>query len=409
MRIALLCHYFHPEIGAPSARLHSLARDFRALGHEVVVVTGFPNHPTGVISEKYRGRCMADEEMDGVRVLRNWLYATPNEGFVRKTLSHLSFMVTAVLLGAPRMGKVDVIVVSSPTFFAVISAWIISIFKRVPFVFEVRDLWPAVFVELGVLRNRWLIAALERLEMFLYARSAAVVTVTHSFEKALVRRGLPPGKVSTITNGVILEDFVPGEGDPALRRELQAEGKFIALYIGAHGISQGLTAILRAARELAVDREILFLFVGEGAEKRKLQALAREWALPNVHFLDAQPREAVAGFYRIADVCFIPLRNIPLFDSFIPSKMFEIMSCARPIIGSVRGEAASILEESGSSVVVGPEDSGAIAAALVRLKADPGVRREMGERGRRFVSTRYQRRALAQRYVEILENVERRS
>jgi len=405
MRIALLCQYFHPEIGAPSARLHSLARDFRAMGHEVVVLTGFPNHPTGVIPPEYRGRWTADEDMDGVRVLRSWLYATPNEGFVRKTLSHLSFMITAVVLGAPRLGKVDVIVVSSPAFFSVISAWAISVFKGVPFVFEVRDLWPAVFVDLGVLRNRWIIAALERLEMALYARSAAVVTVTRSFEESLVRRGLPPGKVFTVTNGVALEDFAPGAGDAALRRELGAEGKFVALYIGAHGISQALSAILGAAKRLAAEKDVLFLFVGEGAEKRKLEALAREWSLPNVRFLGAQPRDGVLRFYRTADLCLIPLRDIPLFDSFIPSKMFEIMACERPIVGSVRGEAARILRDSGSCEVVPPEDSEAIAAAVLRLRDDPQTRRAMGERGRRFVAEHYQRRELARRYAGILEGV----
>ena len=407
MRIAILCQYFHPEIGAPSARLLSLARDFRAFGHEVVVITGFPNHPTGILPDKFKGLWTFEEDMEGVRVLRNWLYVTPNEGFVRKTISHLSFMVTAVILGAPRMGEIDVIIVSSPSFFAVISAWIISVFKRIPFVFEVRDLWPAVFVELGVLRNRLIIAALERLEMFLYARSDAIVTVTRSFEESLLCRGLPKNKVTTITNGVVLDDFKPGEGNAALRRELQAEGKFIVLYMGAHGISQALTAILRSARELGAQKDILFLFVGEGAEKRKLEGLAREWSLRNVRFLGSQPREAVLNFYRTADVCLIPLRDIPLFDAFIPSKMFEIMSCERPIIGSVRGEPASILEESGSCVVVPPEDSRAISAAVLRLKGDPVMRHEMGAHGRQFVTKHYQRRALAERYAGILERVTR--
>jgi len=405
LRIVLICHYFHPEIGAPSARLHSLARNLRALGHDVAVLTGFPNHPTGVIPIKYRGRWVMQEDMDGVRVLRNWVYATPNEGIVKKTLGHLSFMFSSVLLGAPRLGKADVVVVSSPTFFAVLSAWVISLAKGVPFVFEVRDLWPAVFVELGVLKNRWIIKALEAVEMFLYRRAAAVVTVTESFRENLVSRGIPRGKVSVITNGVDLEEFSPGDPDPELRRGLSLEGKFIVLYIGAHGISHALAAVLEAARRLRERRDILFLFVGEGAEKKGLMKRASDWGLENVRFLSGQPRERVQEFYRLADICLVPLRNIPLFDTFIPSKMFEIMACGKPIVASVRGEPRMILERSGAAAVVDPEGSGAIAEAVVSLQEDPSRRRDMGIRGRAFVEKYYQRRALAERYAAILAMV----
>lgn len=405
MRIAILCQYFHPEIGAPSARLYSLARDFKALGHDVVVLTAFPNHPTGIIPPQYKGRWTSREDLDGVAVLRNWLYATPNEGFIKKTLSHLSFMVTSVLLGGPRLGKIDVLIVSSPSFFSVISAWLLSILKGVPFVFEVRDLWPAVFVELGVLRNRWIIGALEFIEMFLYRRSAAVVTVTESFREILVRRGLPADKVVTVTNGVDLDDFKPGPADPALRGELGAAGKFLVLYIGAHGISQALKSILDAARILLPKDDILFVFIGEGAEKAALVERAREWGLSNVRFLPGQARGTVEGYYRAADLCLVPLRDIPLFDTFIPSKMFEMLGCARPILASVRGEAARILSDSQAALVVGPEDAQAIADGIVALKQDAPRRETMASRGREFVSKNYQRRDLALRYGRLLEEI----
>lgn len=405
MRVAILCQYFHPEIGAPSARLYSLARDFKDLGHDVVIVTAFPNHPTGIIPPQYEGKWMSREDMDGITVLRNWLYATPNEGFIKKTLSHLSFMVTAVLLGGPRLGKIDVLIVSSPSFFSVISAWVLSIIKRTPFVFEVRDLWPAVFVELGVLRNGWIIGALELVEMFLYRRSAAVVTVTESFREILVRRGLTAQKVVTITNGVDLDDFKPGPADAALKNELGAAGKFIVLYIGAHGISQALRAVLDAAKLLEKNDDILFLFVGEGAEKDALMERAREWGLSNVRFLAGQARDKVESFYRTADLCLVPLRDIPLFDTFIPSKMFEMLGCARPILASVRGESARILADSGAALVVAPEDAKAIAAGIVVLKHDNPRRGAMAGNGREFVSKHYQRRDLARRYSRLLEEI----
>lgn len=408
MRIALLCHYFHPEPSAPSARLLSLARDFKAMGHEVTVVTGFPNHPTGVIPPAYRGLWRADEDLDGIRVLRNWVYATPNEGMIKKTLGHLSFMASSVLLGGPRLGPVDILVVSSPTFFTVLSAWVLSVLKGIPFVFEVRDLWPAVFVDLGVIRNRALIGALEAVEMFLYRRSAAIVTVTESFRRILIRRGVHERKVTTITNGVDLAEFAPGP-DRALRSSLGLEGLFVVLYIGTHGISHALEAVLAAAHLLSERKNILFLFVGEGARKKALMEEARKAGLANVVFLPAQPREKVVEFYRMADVCLVPLRNVPLFDTFIPSKMFEIMGVAKPIVASVRGEAAEILEASDGALVVAPESSADIAAAVGRLESEPELRARMGERGRKFVEKHYQRRELARRYAELLRPLAERS
>lgn len=403
MRIALLCHYFHPEIGAPSARLHALARDLRALGHEVTVVTGFPNHPTGVVPERYRGRLLAREDLGGVVVLRSWVYATPNEGIVKKTLGHLSFMVSSVLLSAARLGPLDAVVVSSPTLFSVVSAWVLAALKNVPFVFEVRDLWPAVFVDLGVLKNRFLIRVLEGLEMFLYRRSSAVVTVTDSFRDILLSRGLPPEKVHTVTNGVDLADFSPGEPEPGLRDSLGLDGKFTVLYIGAHGISHALQAVLEAARLLEKEDGVRFLFVGEGAEKKKLLEAAR--GMKNVRFLDGQPREKVLSFYRLADAVLVPLRDVPLFDTFIPSKMFEIMACAKPIVASVRGEAARILERSKGALIVPPEDSEAIARTVLELKADEALRRRLGASGRAFVEAHYQRRMLAERYARLLASL----
>lgn len=405
MRICLISHYFHPEIGAPSARLTSLAHELRTLGHDVTVLTGFPNHPTGRIPDGYRGMLVAVEDLAGVRVLRNWLYATPNEGFVRKTICHLSFMVSAVLLGGPRVGRVDVIVASSPTFFSVISAWCLSLLKQAPFVFEVRDLWPAVFVELGVLRNRLLIGILEAVEMFLYRRSAAVVTVTRSFERDLLRRGVPASKVETITNGVDLGAFSPGSPDEALRASLGLEGRFIVLYIGAHGISQALTAVLLTAGRLRDEPAPHFLFVGEGAEKKALEEKARDWGLHNVSFLPGQARDKVLAFYRTADLVLVPLRNIPLFDGFIPSKMFEVMGAGRPILASLRGEAAEILEASGAARIVAPEDDAAMAEAVMELIDDRDALARMGAAGRAFVETHYHRRGLASRYEALLRRV----
>ncbi len=245
MRILIVTHYFPPESGAPQARLEALARTWAGDGDTVTVLTGMPNHPTGVLPPQYRHAIRRREKRDGYRILRTWLYATPNEGVARKTLGHLSFMASSVLLGTAASGPADVVMVSSPTFFSIGSAWLLARLKRARLVVEVRDLWPAIFTELGVLKNRWIIGVLERLELAAYQAADEVVVVSDGFRDNLIGRGVPPSKVHTIRNGVSLGRFDPAtRADPAVRARLGASpGDCLVLYLGTHGISQGLPAI----------------------------------------------------------------------------------------------------------------------------------------------------------------------
>ena len=402
MNITYLCQYFVPEPGAPSARLYELSRVWVESGHNVTILTGMPNHPTGEIAAEYRGKWIAEEQLDGIRVLRNWLFATPNEGVVKKTLSHFSFMLSVLVFGMPRMGATDVLIVSSPTFFSVFSAYIISRLRRIPYIFEVRDLWPAVFVDLGILTNPLLIRILEYWELFLYRRAARVVTVTESFRRDLIRREVPASNVYTITNGAAVDKFSPGPKENSVREELGLADKFVVSYVGAHGISHGLETILHAAEQLRERKDIKFFMVGEGARKKDLLKLASELQLDNVIMLPAQPSVRIAEYYNASDVCIVPLRNVPLFDAFIPSKMFEIMACGVPIIGAVRGEARSILECSGAAKLVEPEDIGALVDAICWLQKDAAAREIMGRAGREFVLAHYDQRVLAAHYANIL-------
>lgn len=403
MRILLVCHYYAPEPGAPQARLAETARAWRDAGHDVTVLTGFPNHPTGILRAEDRGRLLREDRVDGIRVLRSWLYATPNRGFLKKTLGHLSFMATSVVLGAPRVRRPDVIVVSSPTFFSVFSARLLGRLWRRPFVFEVRDLWPAIFTELGVLTNRRIIGVLERMELALYRAAARVVPVTDGFRDDIVRRGIPAEKVVTITNGVDTDRWRPSVDPAADRRALGVEGRFVILYIGAHGISHALARILDVAERWRDDPDALFLFVGEGAEKEGLVRRAREAGLANVEFRPSVGKDEVAAHYGAADVCLVPLRDVPLFTTFIPSKQFEILGAGRPIVASVAGESARILERSGGAIVVPPEDVDGIDAALRRLRHDADLRARLARDGRDFVREHYDRRMLANRYAAVLE------
>jgi glycosyltransferase involved in cell wall biosynthesis len=403
MRIIIVTHYFPPETGAPQARLSALAAAWAADGDQVTVLTGMPNHPTGVIPPEYRGAIRRRERRDGYRVLRTWLYATPNEGIARKTIGHLSFMITSVLLGGRASGPADVIVVSSPTFFAVGSAWVLARLKRARLVVEVRDLWPAIFSELGVLTSRLVIRLLERLELAAYAAADTVIVVSDGFRANLIGRGVPVGKVHTVRNGVHPGEFdADAPADVRLRAQLGARnGDCLVLYAGAHGISQGLTSVADAAAQFK-DEAIRFAFVGDGADKQRLRRRVAEHGLRNVALLPGIPHEQVPALLAAADICLVPLRDVPLFSSFIPSKMFEYLAAGKPVVGALAGEAAQILREAGAWIVP-PADSEALAAAIRTLAADPQRRQSMGREGRCYVEKHFDRGELARLYRKLLD------
>jgi glycosyltransferase involved in cell wall biosynthesis len=408
MRILIVTHYFPPETGAPQARLSALARTWAADGDDVVVLTGMPNHPTGVLPPRYRRAVLRRERQDGYRVIRSWLYATPNEGVARKTLGHLSFMASSVLLGGWAAGPADTVVVSSPTFFSILSGWVLARARRARFVVEVRDLWPAIFVELGVLTNRRVIRLLERLELAAYAAADQVVVVSEGFRADLISRGVPPGKVHTIPNGVDPARFTPGTAAaPHVRVRLGAgPADTLVLYAGTHGISQGLPFIADAAAILAGTQggsPVRIAFVGEGADKQRLRQRVAELGLDNVTLLPAVPSSEMPALLAAADICLVPLRDVPLFATFIPSKMFEYLAAGKAVIGSVAGEPARILTEAGA-LVVPPEDSAALAAAIAALAASPSRRAAMGEAGRAHVARCYNRAGLARDYRKILDH-----
>jgi glycosyltransferase involved in cell wall biosynthesis len=406
-RILMVTHYFPPEAGAPQARLSALATAWAAAGDEVTVLTGMPNHPTGVLPPEYRRAIRRRERRDGYRVVRTWLYATPNEGVARKTLSHLSFMISSVLLGGLACGPADTVVVSSPTFFSIGSAWLLARLKRARLIIEVRDLWPAIFVELGVLTDRRLIGLLERLELAAYAAADQVVVVSDGFRANLIGRGVPAHKVHTIRNGVSLSRFRPAtEEDSPAREEARAglgarPGDCLVVYAGTHGISHALPAVADAAALLG-GQAIRVAFVGDGADKPRLGRRVAELGLANVTLAPAVPPGQVPELLAAADVCLVTLRDVPLFATFIPSKMFEYLAAAKPVIGAVTGESAQILREAGA-VVVPPEDSEALARAISELAADPARRLAMGRQGRAYVERFFDRTELAKEYRKILE------
>ena len=404
MRILFLSQYFPPEMGAPAARVSELATAWAKAGQDVTVLTGLPNHPTGVVPPQYRGRPWFRERHDGFSVVRVWLLAAPNEGFARRSLLFASYLASSVSLGAALTPRPDVLVATSPQLLVGAAGLVLSRLKRVPFVLEVRDLWPRTAVELGALRNRRVIAALERLERRLYRSARLIAIVSEEFRAHIEAAGVPPERILFVPNG-----YDPGgalaQAAPAPPEARRREGVMMVAYVGTHGMSQALSSIVRVAERFTSDPRVRFLFVGAGAEKQRIVDQARASGLTNCTFLDPVPREVVASIYREADVCLVPLRDLPVFATVLPSKLFEIMALGRPVLASVCGRAAQLVQESEAGIAVPPEDVDALVAAIERLRDEPSLRERLGNNGPRFIARSFDRRALAARYLEALRRV----
>lgn len=409
MHILYVSQYFPPEPGAPAARVSELARAWVQAGHQITVLTGMPHHPTGIVPPEYRRRVLVSEDFHGVRVVRTWIYAAANRGRLRRSLAYASFAASAALWGQFHVGRPDVLVATSPQFLCAVAGHAIARTRSLPFVFEVRDLWPESIVAVGALSaGHPVVRGLTLVEEHLYRRADRIVVVTDSFGTRLRQRGVPAHKIEVVKNGVDLDRFVPGSHDTPLRERLGFAGKFVVGYVGTHGMAHGLDSVLDVAAALRPHDRIRFLFVGEGAERQRLQARAKNEALENVVFLGALPRDAMNEVYATSDLCLVPLRKSELFQTVLPSKIFEILGMARPVLLSVDGEARALVEASGGGVFVPPEDVPAMTEAILRLAQEPAACQDMGERGRAYVKQHFDRKQLAARYLEILQEVAER-
>ena len=373
-------------------------------GAAVTVVTTAPNFPAGRLFPGYRNRVVQRESIEGVQTVRVWTYITANEGFVRRTLDYLSFMVTGFLAGL-FMRRPDVIVCTSPQFFTACAAYVLSLLKRRPFVFELRDLWPDSILAVGAMGESRAIRALKRLEYFLYRKASRIVSVTNSFKTVLSSNGIPAEKIAVVRNGADLAAFTPAPKPDELVRRHSLEGKFVAAYIGTIGMAHGLGTILGAAEKLAGDQNIAFVVVGDGAERISLEEEARRRGLRNIVFVGRVGKDDVRAYWRLADAALVLLKDRPVFRHVLPSKMFEAMATGRPIILGVLGESADLLRTAEAGLVIQPESSHDLADAIVRLAQNPDEAAAMGARGRAFVEVEFDRDKLATAMLDELRAV----
>jgi colanic acid biosynthesis glycosyl transferase WcaI len=409
VKILYLSQYFPPEMGAPAARASELARHWVQAGHQVSVLTGFPNHPTGIVHSDYRTkllRLVARERSAGINVVRSWLFPFPNRKAYERILNYSSFCVSAATTGM-FVSRPDVLIASSPQLLVALAGWWLSRIRRVPLVFEVRDLWPESLAAVGMGANDSVLQkTLTHIAGFLYRKAEHIVVVTHAFKQVLVEDWkVSPSKISVVENGVETDVFRPREAQE-LRRELGAEKKFVVSYVGTMGMAHGLETVIEAAVELQrTSPNVLFWLVGEGAEKQRLMDLAQSRALTNLRFIGQQSRDKVPEYISASDACVVSLKKSDVFKTVIPTKLLEFMSCSRPVILCVDGVARKIVENADAGIYVEPENVPELVKAITRLASNPDQCATHGRNGRNHILTHFSRRQTAQAYISVLEGV----
>lgn len=404
--VLFLSNYFPPEVNALANRTSEHARQWVRDGGVVEIVAGPPHFPEGRVYDGYANR-LSFERFTGIHVMRVPMYVTANEGFLRRTVSYVSYMVSSAWHAERTRTDPGVVVASIPQFFAGLAGWLVSRRRRRPFVLEVRDLWPESIVQVGAMRRGVLTRLLEWLEGALYRAADHIVVVSPAFRPHIEAHGVDPGRITVLPNGVDaawFEESVRPSEISALRKELGLEGKFVASYLGTVGMAHGIEVILEAARRCP-DPNVAFLVVGAGAEWSRLRNAASRVGLDNFLVLEKQSRTRIRQFYAVTDVSIVHLRDRPAFHKVIPSKMFESMAMECPIVLGVRGQAREILEAAGAGITVAPEDADQLLEAVLKLAGDEETRLRMGESGAAYVRQHYDRRDIARRYWNLLQEV----
>ena len=352
MKILFLTDNFPPEMNAPATRTWEHCKEWVKQGIEVTVITCAPNFPKGKVFDGYKNKFIQSEIVDGIKVVRVWSYISSNSGFLKRIIDYISFAVMSFIVGL--FHKTDIIIATSPQFFTTISGYLLSIFKRKPWVFELRDIWPESIKAVGAMKSSKLLDSFEKLELFLYRKADLIIPVTESFKSNLINRGVEASKIKVVKNGVDLTKYKPITKDLYLLKELNLSDKFVISYIGTHGMAHGLSFILSSIEK--VNNDFHFLFIGGGAEKESLVRQAKTLGLTNCTFLDFVSKDEIKRYISIIDIALVNLKKSDTFKSVIPSKIFENAAMMKPILLGVQGESEEIIRAYYAGECFLPED-----------------------------------------------------
>jgi len=406
MHILVVHQYFLGKNDAGGSRWNQFAKYWAQAGHKITVLAGTVHYATGRKQPQYKGRFIVRErEGNNVEVLRCYVSESYSKNFIGRFWAYLSFVGSSIWAGLFCVGKCDIIICTSPPLTVGLTGWILSRLKRIPMVFEVRDLWPESAIDTGVLTNRWLIRMSYWLESKSYESANWINVLTPAFEKVLVgRKSVKPDRISMIPNGADLDVIKAGDSDSLVREKHNLRDKFVITYVGAHGRANCLIQLLEAAKLLKEHREIIIMLVGDGMEKPMLKEKSRQWKLDNVVFVDSVPKNVIVDYITASDVCTAVLKKVDTFKTVYPNKVFDYMSAAKPTIIGIDGVARKLVEDAGAGVYVEPENAAEFAQAVLELKDNPRLRRQYGESGLKFVRENFVRDALARKYLDILLN-----
>ena len=384
--------------------LQELAQSLQARGHEVAVLTGFPNYPSGAIYPGYALRFRQRETLAGVPVVRVPLYPEHSRSGVHRALNYISFALSATVLGPWLAPRPDVIFVYHPPLTIGIPAYVLSRLWRVPFVYQIQDMWPETLNATGMFNNKRLLGWICRVAKWVYAKAQAILVISPGFFRNLVDKGVPPEKIRVISNWVDPQTYYRAAPEPQLAQELDLAGRFNVMFAGNMGEAQGLETVIEAAKLLKDDPQVQFVMVGDGIALPGLQQLAQDQHPANVRFLGRYPAQEMPRLYALADVLLVHLRDNPLFRITIPHKTLAYLGSGKPILAAVAGDVADLVVSIGAGIACAPENPSALAAGVRFLQSLPeSDRQAMGERGVLAARTRYSRDVLVDEIEAVLK------
>jgi len=403
MKILLLNQAFVSPDEPGHTRHFEMAQFLRQRGHELVIVASDLNYQTGQRTVERHG-VFTVQMIDGVRVLRSYIYPELHRSYFWRIVSFFSFMFSSVW-AALSVKDADLIMGTTPQIFQAVSAWFVAFIRRKPFLLEVRDLWPEFGVSMGVIRNPVVIALARWLERFLYARATHILVNSPAYKEYMVDRGVPANKITYIPYGTDVDMFNPSVDGLAVRRKLGLEDKFVVLYAGALGQANDIYTVLCAAKHLNDEKHIRFVFWGDGKERPNLQSEAERLKLDNVIFAGVCPKKEMPFVIASSDVCLAILQNVPMFRTTYPNKVFDYMAAARATVLVIDGVIRQVIESSEGGVFVEPGDHESLAATILELSKDPQRVRRMGENARLYLVKNLDRRDKLDETLQLLQKL----
>jgi glycosyltransferase involved in cell wall biosynthesis len=405
MRVLLIHQAFVSPDEAGGTRHYELGKYVVSSGHQFTIVASDLSYLTGKAINQQRS-LVFEQQLNGIRILRAFTYPSLHRSFAWRVISFLSFMVTSVWAGL-RAGPIDLVIGTTPPIFQAVSAWLVALLRRRPFLLEIRDLWPTFAIDMGVLHNPLLIILAKWLERFLYAQATHLLVNSPAYRDYLIQKGVRADKITLIPNGVTTSMFDPDAKGEEVRQNWQLNGEFVVTYAGALGLANDIPTILRAAEQLREQTHIHFLLVGDGKERQQLERTAQQLKLSNVTFTGSVAKSRMPAVLAASDACVATLQNIPMFTTTYPNKVFDYMAAGRPTILGIDGVIRQVIEDAQAGIFVQPGDDKALANAVLTLANDRTKAQAIGASARAYVQKHFERSQQAEQFAELLEKFAR--